>query len=576
MRWLIFLLAFAGIVSAQETLFREVYDTKTDTHVELTCLFSKPAPRGYLPFRLRIANQLTSDRSVSLSFTSSYGNDNRLKSSFSFNAPAEKISEYDLLVPLITAMSSSYDGPSIDVEMSGSLGAASRRLSSQITSQQPSVLLSEPLYTPNASALDSEATKKYASAYSGNDFSIKFDAKQLPDDWRAFSGFDSILMTDADWTGAAPGARSAILAWVRLGGQLVIFTQGASASSLGLPEDRSFGSIILKNTPAPAKIDVADTVDLVNKDNKTPRQLNSIVDDYSTHWPLQDTFGKQGFNYTIFIIILIAFGVIVGPVNLFVFAKSGQRHRLFITTPLISLAASLLLITLILFQDGFGGRGARMVLMEVRPDNGENAAYLRQEQFTRTGVLTRARFTLDDAAAISPVPLDSNNRWARLTNTYRGGNGRGYTANFRDGKLETSGDWFQSRSEQGQILEAVVPTRGRIERSSPIGNPQLLSTFDFSIASLFYRDSTGQWWRADNVQPGNRFSPTMIAPEMVKTELDREKSQLGARNQRAFVQVRERNNCFIAITEAAPGVETYRNIKWQQTHTILTGPVVNP
>ena len=44
--------------------------------------------------------------------------------------------------------------------------------------------------------------------------------------------------------------------------------------------------------------------------------------------------------------ILIAFGIIVGPVNLFVIARQGRRHRLFWTTPLISLIASLLLIAL--------------------------------------------------------------------------------------------------------------------------------------------------------------------------------------------------------------------------------------
>ena len=86
--------------------------------------------------------------------------------------------------------------------------------------------------------------------------------------------------------------------------------------------------------------------------------------------------------------MLVLFGILVGPVNLFVLAKSGRRHRLFITTPLISLGASLLLILLIIFQDGFGGRGMRRVLMEVRPDAGQNAAFLHQEQIARTGILT--------------------------------------------------------------------------------------------------------------------------------------------------------------------------------------------
>lgn len=575
MRRLALLLALLTSASAQETLFRQVYDTKTDTHVEVTALFSKPAPRGYLPVRLKVANQLTGDRPLTLSFTSSFGNDARLKSSFSFDAPGEKISEHDILVPLITTMSASYDGPTVEVTLSGGFGGASRSFSSVVSSEQPSVLLSEPLYTPNASALDGEAAKSYSGVYSGNEFATRFNAKMLPDDWRAYSGYDSILMTDGDWTGASPGSRNAILSWVRLGGQLVIYSQGTSAAALGLPADTSLGSVVVQTLSIPTALNANATVELVNRGNKVAPQLKSIVNDYSARWPLQDAFGKQGFNYAIFIIILIAFGVIVGPVNLFVFAKSGRRHRLFITTPLISLAASLLLIGLILLQDGFGGRGTRVILMEVRPDNNENAAYLRQEQFSRTGVLTSARFTLDDAASISPVPIDGDNRWARLTTTNRGA-GNGYSADFRDGKLETSGDWFQSRSEQGQILESVIPTRGRIERTSPGGSPELLSTFDFPIATLFYRDTTGQWWRADNVQPGTRFAPSSITEAMAEGVLKTEKSRFGSRNQSAFEKIQDRRSSFIALTDAAPGVETYRSIKWKQTHTVVTGPVVNP
>ena len=65
------------------------------------------------------------------------------------------------------------------------------------------------------------------------------------------------------------------------------------------------------------------------------------------------------------ILILIIFSIIVGPVNLFVFAKSGRRHRLFFTTPLISLIAALLVLTFILFEDGVGGQGRRMLVMDL-------------------------------------------------------------------------------------------------------------------------------------------------------------------------------------------------------------------
>ncbi|NIP92090.1 MAG: hypothetical protein GWO24_00865, partial [Akkermansiaceae bacterium] len=85
------------------------------------------------------------------------------------------------------------------------------------------------------------------------------------------------------------------------------------------------------------------------------------------------------------------------------------RHRLFITTPLISLGASLLLVVLILFQDGFGGSGQRVTLMEIGP---ENTAYLSQEQIARTGVLLKTGFTTTEHGYFSPVMI-KDSRWAR-------------------------------------------------------------------------------------------------------------------------------------------------------------------
>jgi len=585
MRRLAFLLfALAASASAQEQLIREVIDPKTDTHVEITALFSTPASCGYLPVRVSIANRLESNRSVTVSFESGtnnygYGNDgSKMTSSFTFDAPAEKASDHDILVPLPTSIGVRGGGVYVRTTLSGSLGNGSNNLSAQFGEKQPGVLMGEKLYTVNALELTKEAGSSghFGTYGSRADFASRFDARRMPDDWRAYSGYDYIMMTDEEWTAVSPGAKTAILSWIRLGGNLRIYTPTGTATGLNLPQDTSFGSVLVGRTTGGAlKLDAPGIIRDLTAASAPVAQMDSINNDYNTLWPLQNDFGKVGFNYAVFIVILIAFGVIVGPVNLFVFAKTGRRHRLFITTPLISLAASLLLVVLILLQDGFGGRGTRVALMEVRPDNNENAAYLHQEQFSRTGVLTGARFTLNEAAAISPVPIADDNRWARLT-TSNGGGGNGYSANFVDGKLETAGDWFQSRSEQGQILDAVIPTRGRIERASAAGDPSLLSTFDFPIETLLFLDASGQWWKATGLQAGSRFKPTAITNAEADALVDSERSRFGKRNGKLLDKVRHRNGSFIAITLQAPAVETYKSIKWQQTRTVITGPVITP
>lgn len=570
---LLLLLAFSLHVSAQETMIREVFDPATDTHVEVLALFSRPSPGGYFPVRVKIANNLKSDRTIRLDFEAS--NDNRedlkAKSSFSLTAGAGKALTRDILVPLSPSGASAGSRTTVTAVLTGTLGMATNSIRADYDGSQPAVLLSEALYTPNASVLDAAIGAASPSGYrSGSSpFAGKFDPKQLPDDWLAFSGYDSMILTDNDWSDIPAGGRNAVLSWVRMGGQLIIYRSGSPLpAASALPAEPGFGRIETRSIPADLKLDAPEVVKLVTKNPTKPQQV-SARNDFDGSWPLQRLFGAQTFHYALFVIVLIAFGILVGPVNLFVFAKSGQRHKLFITTPIISLGASLILIVLIIIQDGFGGNGMRRILMEVRPDEGINAAYLHQEQFSRTGVLTGSEFTIDTPATFQPVPI-SDSRWARYTD----GAGAKGTFNLQpaDGKLMASGDWFQSRSEHGHILSAVISTRGRIERAEA----DYLSTFEFPIDTLYYLDESAQWHRAEGIVAGKRFALVPIDDSIAMAALIREANAFANRNKQFLTTAMPRPGHFVAITSHAPGIATNPGIRWKETKTVITGPVVTP
>jgi hypothetical protein len=568
-----FLLPFALLLplSAQETMIREVFDPKTDTHVEVLALFTQPSRGGFFPVRVKVANNLANERSIRLDFRSYANYDGRIqsKSSFPINAPAGKTVTRDIMVPLCDNPAPHGDSLNFSVELSGSLGRAENTIHTNTGTNSPSVLLSESLFTPNASALDAECMKTSGSRYGSHSFAAKFDPKQLPGDWLAFSGYDSVMMTESDWSNVPAGARAAIFSWVNLGGQLVIYGgTNPGAASLGLPENAGFGSCVIRPVSSDLKLDPKETVGLAASNNPVRHRHAAISSDYGGSWPLQARFGSQGFHYGVFIAVLIVFGILVGPVNLFVFAKSGRRHRLFITTPLISLGASLVLIALIIFQDGFGGNGMRRILMEVRPDSGRNAAFLHQEQFSRTGILTGARFTVDPACLFVPVPI-ARSRWARHTNDY---NTRGvFNLQPGGGKMEASGDWWQSRSEHGHALTAVISTRGRIERGGD--SKTFVSTFDFPIETLYVLDESKQWHRAESIATGTPFTLTPVDSTMAEPALAEEANAFTTRNQQLFSSAKNRPNHFIAITGAAPGIDTHPGIRWKETRTIITGPV---
>lgn len=589
-------LSIAAPLAAQETIFNHEPDPKSKARVEAVALFSTPPPNGFLPVRITVHNPGEQEGELKFTTTStdgSYGGSgSEMTSSFILKAAPEKTTRHDILVPCTTVLN--YGGQqSVSVRMSGFLGSSQGGVSASYSDGQPAVLLSEPLYTPNASALEAEANTRHSGSgrYSGStSFAGKFDARELPEDWRAYSGYDGIAMTDTDWGNASPGARNAILRWNRLGGELVIYALSSSSdfASLGIAPDakgvreaeRSFGQVTIRPiAPDDMKLDPGDTVSRFHHKKsasdtaKLPSLSQSIRDDFDRGWQLQTSFGEQGYNYGLFILILVAFGIVVGPVNLFVFAKSGRRHRLFITTPVIALATSALLVGLIILIDGFGGRGMRVVLMEVRPDDGENSAYIHQEQISRTGVLLGGGFEVTEPALVTPVPL-GDSQWARLTRGNAGG-GMRYETLVGDGKLAADGDWFQSRSEQGQLVRAIVPTRGRIESRGNAGAPGFLSTFDFPIETLYYHDENGAVWRADGITPGKAFT----CQEANANEWDLFKSEAmknltpRARN---FGTLAPRPRHFVALTTAAPGIDTLKGIKWQTTRTYITGPVAQP
>jgi hypothetical protein len=584
---------------AQQGIIGQPFGIEEGNRIEAEALFSRASRGGFLPVRVTISNKSKIGGKVRLHCVSSNksADESQVVSDFNLNADAEKTTIQDLLIPLFNPGTGGRgsETSSVDIEMTGTLGTGSGSVSALDATSDPLVLLSEPLYTKNASTLDGEVTKRSGgggrSSFGADAFAGKFDSKMLPDDWRAYSGYDAIGMTDSDWTGMSPGARNALLQWNRLGGRLVIYSQtNADLKSLGIKTDdangtksaRSLGSVQILPLPADLHLDEKETVNLFYGDPAAATALATtssasvpkgfhqrVNEDYESAWALQKEFGDKSFQYAIFILVLIAFAILVGPVNLFVFAKSGRRHRLFITTPLIAVGASAVLIVMIFLQDGIGGRGMRLALMEVRSDNSENAAYVHQEQISRTGVLLGSDFTLEGQAMITPVRLGAS-KWARFTNgaerSWR------FEEQAEEGNLKVSGDWFQSRSEQAQVLEAVIPTRGRIEARNEAGAPVFLSTFDFPIKTLWYTDDSGTVWQAGDITPGKAFTCVNGSAVPMKAEADRFSVSLRKNAETLFA----RKGHFVAITDAAPGLDTFKNISWKQTHTVITGPIAKP
>ncbi len=583
------LLALTAVrAGAQQTLFSHSPIPNNATRVTAEALFSRPAPGGFLPVRVTVVNKTKDPATLRFDTQSNdsghyRGDSGRLDSSFTLEAAAERTTSQDLLVPVVTSSGASYygSGSNTRITMSGDFGRMTGSLSSSYATDQPALLMSESLHTPNASKLDSALSSRSSSHRGSSEFAARFNPLRMPEDWRAYGGFDGMILTDDDWMKVPAPARNAILQWCRLGGRIGIRTLNASStlSSLGIGEtggreaEYGLGRIELRSIAASLELDPATMLDRYQA-GRIPVLNQSLRSDYSGSWPLYSSFGKRGFNYAIFVVVLIAFGILVGPVNLFVFAKSGMRHKLFVTTPLISLGTSALLVLLILLKDGLGGSGSRAALVEVRPGSGENAAYILQEQISRTGVLVGGSFTLGDPAIVHPVPIPDS-PWARLTaNSHEGGR---YKATPDGGDLKLSGDWFQSRSEQGQVIEAVVPTRGRIELRPGSGDqPVLVSTFDFDLDEVFYTDGDGRHWHATELKSGQPARAGALSGQLFNTRLREQANRLGQRHRELLTDRLPQRNRYFATSRGGMMIETFDAIDWNEDHCLITGPAVTP
>ena len=568
---------------AQYKLYGNVYNNKTGTSLTVTTMSSIIPSSGYMAVKVNAINGEKIPVTWTFDFTSkdhSYGDSNNLTSSFSLTCSAKKQKNVEFLVPLVTAVQS--DTPLVlELRVSGTppVMRDNGELQSENSHNWPNIMMSEALDTPNSGPLDSTSTG--SRRYSNSDFAGSFLPANLSEDWRAYFGFDVIMLTSADWKTLSPGAKTAVLKWNRLGGRLIIYAVNPSVSlrSLGFQEPsespdsltRTWGSVELLPLPASSLLDPPSTVALIKKEI-IPSRSEVFGEELASSWPLQYAFGERSFNPIFFILILIAFGIIVGPVNLFVFAKSGQRHRLFITTPIISLTASALLLLIIIFQDGFGGKGHRLALIEVQP--AENTAYIQQQQIARTGVLLKTSFSTKANEIISPVVLDES-RWARITRRNGGGQSR-YRISFGDKNTHNlSGDWFKSRSEYGHLATSVQATRGRLEILSPNGPPTVTSTFDFPLEKIYYRDSSGSIWQSSGALASGRKTQLTPCPEADYNKwFNKRLTELNLDSKKRLELVAERPEHFVAVANEGPFIDTLPSLNWKESTALLTGPIV--
>jgi hypothetical protein len=300
------------------------------------------------------------------------------------------------------------------------------------------------------------------------------------------------------------------------------------------------------------------------KGQSLEEQLNNA---YSNNlWTAVGAVGPIKLNAPLLIGFMALFAVVAGPVNLFWLAGRLWRQKLFWTTPLISLAASILLLVLIIFQDGFGGSGSRIALVHISPV--EKRQVLLQEQISRTGVLLSSSFGTREPCFIAPIAFDGRRQPSRNSSKH----------SYENSETHFRGEWFLSRTLQGHWVESIAPRRADVVltnaaelRHSGVA-PIVVSNIDGELEHLYYRDQIGQAWVAHNVRTGQRVTLTKEAdiPDLLPTEA-------GPRLRTLWERVDGQKSYFYATSRSSKALmETLPSIRWKNDLVIFLGPVSIP
>lgn len=396
-----------------------------------------------------------------------------------------------------------------------------------------------------------EAEMKSSGGYHGNLPLTKVGASFAPADRRAYDSFSSLWFYENEWAGLEPAAQSAIREWVALGGRLHLVAEAGKGSS----EPLGFGAInrVVRDGDDKAFIRrVADS--LRNERNAAetmaegqPRLFGAFASGLAER-PL------------LLIILLLAFGLVVGPLNLFVFAKPPRRHRLLWTTPLISVVAASLMMVFILFADGTGGRGRRFALAVLEP--GEKRIALWQQQISRTGLLLGASFPFEPSAQLVGIPESS---------------GSGGTPELEKTQSGWAGDWFTSRAVQAQAVLDTLPSRGEVRVVLPAADKpgSVVSSLETPLERVLVIAPDGSAYTAQNLAPG--VSRRLVAAEKSKAVATwaAEFSESGELLRTTAGLLGGRSGRFYARAAKSGAIlrPTLESVRWRDDVLLITGPV---
>jgi hypothetical protein len=200
------------------------------------------------------------------------------------------------------------------------------------------------------------------------------EPSRLPTNWLGYTSVRAVVIGTVEWGQLTEQQKTALLTWVACGGDLIVvdgdlnsLVPGARSATPPTATVRAyfFGRI---HAPTSASFATAGGLTGALGAAEKVRDLNwSLPANRAADWGI---IGARGFRLPIpgvtgvpartYLLILLAFSFVIGPVNYWFLLRKRRQVLLVLTTPLISAVFILLLTGYVIAGEGFGVRGRVM------------------------------------------------------------------------------------------------------------------------------------------------------------------------------------------------------------------------
>lgn len=386
---------------------------------------------------------------------------------------------------------------------------------------------------------------------SGNNYNYSLitdkTIRYFPEKWSGYTSLKKILLTSDDYEDLKEAQKVALKEWALNGGYLQILTksiQQRDSFKKTFSKDRFLNTDYRKNhyqgkNMVPMGLGVLEVlIPNSRPDLNIFNSLKKIEEGYnhSAKTMLWETIKEPSVSLILVSILLIAFLIFVGPLNLYIFAKKN-RLRLLVTTPVISFAASTIFFITIIFHDGFGGEGIKKSFVWL--NSKQKRCVIIQNQIVKNAIMLSPSFKRESNYLLAA--------YENPEDRYR------HAHNVRSTQVISNGEWisgdmFNSRSRRLMILKDVRSTQASLEILGEGKVPTIRSNFQNTLKNIIIIDEQGSFWQADQCLPGETVKLKSIKFDDIKTALKVHLKGLNESNLELFIAEASGKNEFDIVT----------------------------